>query len=44
MKVGIIRAGNVGIERKLLIECDNKEKELLRNSINKLDEVYQSIK
>ena len=36
--------GKNGIERKLLIECDNKEKELLRNSINKLDEVYQSIK
>jgi L-lactate dehydrogenase len=36
--------GKNGIERKLLIECDNEEKELLRNSINKLDEVYQAIK
>jgi len=35
--------GKNGIERKLLIECDEKEKELLKNSINKLDEVYKSI-
>jgi len=35
--------GKNGIERKLLIECNKKEKELLKNSINKLDEVYKSI-
>jgi len=35
--------GKNGIERKLLIECNEKEKELLKNSINKLDEVYKSI-
>jgi len=27
-----------------LKECDNTEKEKLKNSINKLDEVYQSLK
>jgi len=36
--------GKNGIEKKLLIECDNTEKEKLQNSINKLDEVYQSLK